>query len=279
VTISLDDLQGYLRQVAALQYETVTLPGLTLYLHPTDELTFFNYAIPERNWASGLDGSLARMRAECAGRKRRPRFEFIDEYAPGLGVALRSAGFVEEARQALMVCTAETYRTAPPVAGLQIDELGHTARVAEMPGLLAVPGGGFGPGGPERTGGPEEPNEREAELFAQTLGQGRAFVARLRGEAVAAGMYSAPLPAGDQGTRIAELTGQATLAPYRRQGIATALAARASHTAFQQGVDVICLVAADERAGHIYERVGYHARATMLAYVDPAEARADRATE
>jgi len=265
MTVSIADLQAYLRQVAALQYETVDLPGLTLYFHPGDDLTFFNYATPGDDWAAGLHGLLARMRAECAVRARRPRFEFIGEYAPGLGAALRAAGFVEEARQQLMVCTRETARAAPAVPGLRIDELDDCAPLDEIRTVLTVQRQGFDP---EST---EEATADEARRFAGTLGQGRAFLARLRQTAVAAGTYAAPLATGAEGTRITEIAGLATLVPYRRRGIATALAAHAAQTAFDRGVDVVCLVAADAGAGRVYERVGFRTRATMLAYIDGQE--------
>jgi ribosomal protein S18 acetylase RimI-like enzyme len=266
----LTDLQAYLRRVAALQYETVALPGLTLYFHPRDNLTFFNYAVPDAKlfdtellagWDGDLDASLAQMRAECAARGRRPRFEFIHEYAPELDVKLRAAGFVEEARQQLMVCTADRFCAAPPVPGLEIIELDDAAPWGEIRVFLTVQQRGFDPEGARAA------TETEARRFAQTLGQGRAFVARLQSVAVAAGMYSAPLDVGPRKTRISEIAGLATLAPFRRRGIATALTACAVQRAFGQGVDVVCLVAADERAGRVYERVGFDRCATMLAYV------------
>jgi ribosomal protein S18 acetylase RimI-like enzyme len=266
MTASIDALQAYLRRVAALQYETVPLPGLTLYFHPSDDLIFFNYAIPDPGWAGAgppgaLDVSLARMRAECAARRRRPRFEFIHEAAPGLDAALRAAGFVEQARQSLMVCTAATVRAAPPVPGLHIQEWDGAAPLDALQAVLTVQRRGFDPG----DAGSATPDE--ARHLARTLGGGRAFLARLDGQAAAAGIYSAPLEAGPQGTRFAEIAGLATLAPFRRRGIATALAARAAQSALDRGVDVVCLVAEDERAGRVYERVGFRARATRLAYV------------
>ena len=273
MTVSVSDLQAYLRRVAALQYTTVALPGLSLYFHPSDDLTFFNYAVPDGDWAVDLDASLARMRAECAVRARTARFEFILEYAPGLGAALRAAGFVEEARQPLMVCTAQRFCAAEPMPGLAIDELDGDAPVGDLQAFLGVQQQGFDPGAAGPVG------EAEARGFARTLGQGRAFLARLGREAVAAGSYGTPLEVGPdahghgRAARIAELTGLTTLAPFRRRGIATALTARAVQSAFARGVDVVCLVAADARAGRVYERVGFRACATMLAYVDGQETR------
>ena len=145
--VSVSDLQAYLRRVAALQYTTVALPGLSLYFHPSDDLTFFNYAVPDGDWALDLDAALARMRAECAVRSRTPRFEFILEYAPGLGAVLRGAGFVEEARQPLMVCTAQRFCVVEPVPGLAIDELDGDAPVGELQAFLGVQQRGFGGAG------------------------------------------------------------------------------------------------------------------------------------
>jgi ribosomal protein S18 acetylase RimI-like enzyme len=268
MTVSLADLQSYLRQVAAQQYETIALPGFTLYFHPSDDLVYFNYAIPDPSLAGpgkagDLHASLARMRAECAARRRRPRFEFIAECAPGLDAALGAAGFVEEARQSLMVCTPDRWAAAPPVQGLCIHELDAAAPLDELRAFLDVRQRGFDL---EALG---SAGEAEARQFARTLGQGRVFVARTeQGLPVAAGMYSAPLAAGPGRTRIAELAGLATLAPFRRRGIATALAAHAVRSAFERGVEGVCLVAADARAGRVYGRIGFEACATMLAYIE-----------
>ena len=104
--------------------------------------------------------------------------------------------------------------------------------------------------------------EEEARQFLSTLGWGRAFVAWLDGEPVGVGMVNAPLDG------IAEIVGLATLSPYRRRGIATALTARAVQSALLAGVEVVCLTAADARAGRVYERVGFVPYATMLDYVE-----------
>ena len=250
MTVSLADLQAFLRQVATQQYEAVALAGLTVFFDPRDDLPFFNYAIPDADWAEAVGGSLPRMRAECAVRGRQARFEFIDEYAPGLDALLRAAGFVEEARQQLMVVTPDQFRAAQPVAGLRIDELDGAASLEDLRALLTIQRRGFDPGGAgEATG-------EEARHFARTLGQGRAFVARVQGEAAAAGMYSTPLEVGPGRTRAAEIAGLATLAPFRRRGIATALTARAVQSAFEQGADVVCLVVDSARSSKAVTQSG-----------------------
>jgi hypothetical protein len=42
-------------------------------------------------------------------------------------------------------------------------------------------------------------------------------------------------------------------------------------TAFSQGIEVALLTAADEHAGHLYERIGSRPYATLLAYGDDVD--------
>jgi GNAT superfamily N-acetyltransferase len=253
--ISIDRLQAYFRQIARQQYESVSVPGYTLFFHPTDPLGYFNYAIPDEPTGGLSPGALATLRAEFSARGRCPRFEFIDEYAPGLAPALRAAGFCEETRQALMACTPGQFQPAPDVPGLAIDELSRASTMDDIRQFLTTQRRGFDPESAQAATGDE------ARHLRRTLGEGRAFVARLNGERVCAGMYTAPLDG------IAEISGLATLEPYRRRGIATALAARAVASALANGVEVVCLSAADARAGRVYQRLGFVPCATMLAYV------------
>lgn len=255
-TIAVARLQAYLRHSAQQRYQSVSVPYFTLFFHPTDALTYFNYAIPDGPCFGDLAGPLSLLRSEFARRGRRSRLEFIAEFAPWLAPALQAAGFAEEARQPFMVCTAESYRPASRVPGLAIAELDHDAAVSEVQDLLTTQRRGFDARATEAA------TETEAREFLNMMGAGRAFVARLEGEPVGAGMYTAPLD------RVTEITGLATLELFRRRGIGTALAARAVQSALQCGAEVICLTAADERAGRVYERVGFARCATMLAYID-----------
>lgn len=255
--VSVARLQGYLRHTARERYETVAVPSFTLFLHPTDDLTYFNYAIPDHPWADDLGHALSVLREAFAARGRHPRIEFIEAFAPQLGPALRAAGFVEEARQQLMVCTVETYQPAPPMSGLTVAELTGASAVSEVQAYLNLQRRGFDPRDEGRA------TAEDAEHFLRTIGEGRAFVASLDGQPVGVGMFTAPF-AG-----VTEIAGLATLAPFRRRGIATRLTALAARRAMTQGADVVTLTAADERAGRVYERVGFVGRATMLAYADP----------
>jgi ribosomal protein S18 acetylase RimI-like enzyme len=249
-------LQAYLRHSAQQQYETVSVPCFTLFFHPTDPLTYFNYAIPDAPCSGGLGASLSLLRDEFAARGRHPRLEFIQQFAPRLAGALRAAGFAEEARQPLMICTAETYRPAPKVSGLTITELTPASAVSEGQDFLTVQRRGFDARSDKAA------TQGDARRFLQTLGAGRAFVVWLSGQPVGVGMVTAPY------NGVTEVAGLATLEPFRRRGIATRLTALAVQGAMAQGAEVVCLTAADERAGRVYERVGFVGCATMLAYLD-----------
>ena len=184
-------LQAYLRHSAQQQYETVSVPFFTLFFHPTDALTYFNYAIPDEPCSGGPGASLSVLRDEFAARGRHPRIVFIQEFAPQLASALRAAGFVEEARQQLMVCTAETYRPAPEVLGLTVTELTYNpglpaSAASEVQDYLTTQRRGFD------VRSKEVATEGDAEQFLRMIGGGRAFVAWLEGRPVGVGMYTAP---------------------------------------------------------------------------------------
>jgi len=255
-------LQAYLRQNAGRWFDAVPLPPFTLFFHPTDPLIYFNYAIPDEPIAVQAEGDLrrvcarlrARLRAEFATRRRMSRFEFIHEFAPRLGDALRACGFVQTSRQQLLVCTPETCCPAPDVPHLIIDTLSKGAGIEETQAFLSTQRCGFDPTHCEPA------TVQEAKTFLNGLGDGVAILARLGDRPVCTGALSAP----DDG--ITELSAVATLQPFRRRGIATALTAFAVQTAFRRGVHIVCLTAEDARAGRVYERVGFKPTATMLAY-------------
>jgi ribosomal protein S18 acetylase RimI-like enzyme len=256
--ISISRLQAYLRYSAQRQYEPLALPHFTLFFHSTDKLTFFNYAIPLMSDNPNIDVSLSTLRNEFAKRDRVPRFEFMEEYAPQLPEILRKAGFKEEARQQFMICRPETYKPTPELPGLEIIECSRRSPLNEIQDFLSTQKRGFNPQEAETT------DLAEAEQFSRMMGDGQIFLAQRAGQTVGVGMFTAPFD------RISELVGLATLAPFRKRGIGSALCVRAVKRAMEKGVEVVCLTAADERAGRIYEQVGFRKHATMLAFIDSA---------
>ncbi|MBN1995219.1 MAG: GNAT family N-acetyltransferase [Anaerolineae bacterium] len=254
--LSVARLQAYLRYNARQQYQSVAAPPFTCFFHPTEAFKFFNYAIPDEPEREDWSVSLAVLRQTFRSRQRQPRFEFIEEFAPGLPSALAAAGFAEEGRYRAMLCSAQTYRPAPEVAGLIITPLTDISPLSEFQDYVSVERQGFDP---DQTAAI---TASEAQRFINDLHGGIAFLARLNGRPVSAGMFTTPH------NGLTEIAGLATLKPFRRRGIATAVTALAVRTAFAQGVKYVYLSAADERAGRVYERVGFRPFATMLAYIE-----------
>ena len=99
----IERLQTYLRQSAGQRYKAVIVPPFSLFFHPTDAFEHFNYAIPNEPTDGDLTASLTDLRRAFAENNRTPRFEFIAEFSPRLGIALEAAGFVHESNTMLMV--------------------------------------------------------------------------------------------------------------------------------------------------------------------------------
>jgi GNAT superfamily N-acetyltransferase len=150
-------------------------------------------------------------------------------------------------------------RPAEAVDGLTITALTGDSFLDDAQAFIATQRQGWDPAN-------TQPVTREdAEQLLQTsVRTGVCFLARLHGQPASAGVSTQPFDG------VTEIAGIATLLPMRRRGIATALTGHAVRTAFAQGVEMACLSAGDEQASRVYERVGFHACATMLAYSVPA---------
>jgi predicted GNAT family acetyltransferase len=86
-------------------------------------------------------------------------------------------------------------------------------------------------------------------------------------------MYTSP-----EGS-VTELTGIATLDRFRGRGIATALTAYMTHSAFTQGCDLVFLTTANPIARRAYERAGFQPVGMVLTYVANRRQGADSERE
>lgn len=251
---TVEQIQHYLRLAIAHEREVVAAPPFTIFFSRESTQTYFNYAIPDEPVGGDLRAPLAELRGAFAARARRPRFEFIESYAPALAAALIDGGFTEESRLHLMACTPATYQPVPQRPGLRVVTLDRGAPVEALRESLNTNGHGFSPDA-------EPTSIAEAADFRNRIGDGRLFTAYLNGRAAGAGMYTTPIDG------LSELVGIATLEEFRRQGVATALTSHAVAAAFEQGVTNAFLSAADAQAGRVYERVGFRPFATMLSFI------------
>lgn len=267
--LSPERLETYMRRAAMLGREVVETPPFVCLFNPRDALRFFNYAKPlapvcaERFCAepfgaepAALSEPLAALRAAFRARARMPRFEFIEEYAPGLGPALTAAGFSLEARYPLLVCTPDALRPGPPIPGLTITVLAPGSPAEELLACLTVQQQSFR----ELFGDP--PTLADVDDLRQNLTEEGAFLARMDGIPVGAMMHTTPLDG------LAELTGGTTLEAYRRRGIGAAMVVAAAAATFERGVEIAFLTAADEHASRVFQRTGFTWYATALAYCE-----------
>ena len=257
--LSPDNLQAYIRKAAALTHDVMEAPPFVLFFNPSDDLRFYNYGVPVEPVSCLPDGAFASLRAMFTARNRLLRFEFIQEAAPDLAAAFAAAGLAEEGRNPLLVCAPDSLRPATTIPDLAIRRLKPESPRADLAAFISVQGRSFGE--EDRV----EPTDAQVDDLRRRSWEGsHYFLGLLDGAPVAAGAHTAPLDG------FAELVGIATLAEYRRRGIAGALVAAMTEAAFRSGVRVAFLSAADERAGRVYERVGFQPYATALAFCDTA---------
>lgn len=250
--------QTYFRAVAGRMYESVPVPPFTVFIHPDTDFRFFNYAIPDQPVGGNLNAPLARLRTVFQDRLRTPRFEFVEGFAPELSSALEAAGFIEESRTQLMVCTPERYQSAPAVPDLMLVLLTPQAPDDDLVAFLATQRQAFG-------GDPAEPvAQADVARFRQSIGGTHSVLARMTNggteQPVGIGSFLAPI------SGLTEVAGIGTLPAYRRRGVAAALTAKLVQQAFAHGVELALLSAADQQAGRVYERIGFKTIGAMLAY-------------
>jgi ribosomal protein S18 acetylase RimI-like enzyme len=246
-------LQEYLRFKADQHHQVVPLPPFHLFFHETDPSPESNYALVNGIGGEPSQASLKQLQAFFTQRHRVPHLQFIEEACMRMVPVLRSSGWREQERSLVMLCTAQTYQSAPPVPGLTITTLSQTSSLETICEGLDTNARGFDPQAKPST-------MQEAEAFRQHLILSRAFTAHLNGQAAGAGMFT------DIYEGLTELVGITTLEAFRRLGIATALTAFMTQTAIDQGATQIFLIAANEQAGRVYERVGFRPQATFVRY-------------
>jgi ribosomal protein S18 acetylase RimI-like enzyme len=249
-------LQNYLRASARRQYDALSLPPFTLFFHPEDALKYFNYAIPDGPCEGDLSDVLAALREAYRLRERMARFEFYETFAPQLPAILRQNGFSEEGRQWSMLCTPDTALNVPDVTGLEIVALGPHSSAQDIRDFIRVQQEGFTP---EDSGEPG-PDAIQHTMANLQKGNWHAYLGRIAGQAASAASFGHPIDG------ITEVAGIATRPALRRMGIAAKLTEHAVRSAFEMGGQTVCLTAADERAGRVYERVGFRPFSIMLAY-------------
>lgn len=248
-------LQTYLRAKAHRDgREPFPLPPFTLFLNPTVNDPNEGIAIPD-----GADAytpeDVVRACAAFAERGRVPCVQYLDAFAPGLTITLQLGvpGFEETLPLPVMYCTAGMLCHPRDVPGLTVTIITSESPLDEVKTNWNVNAHGF-------ESGLYEAMEAIADEFRQTLLTTRAFTAYLQGEPAAAGMFT------EIRDGLSELVGITTLPEYRRRGIGAALTAFVTRAAFDSGAEVVFLIAVNDAAGRVYERLGFRTVARLLEY-------------
>ena len=238
-------LQAFLRAVAALNREIVSVAPFTAYFHPSDSLKFLNYAIPE-DGADPDEQAIERLREAFRSHDMLPRLEWIDEAAPRVARALERAGMREELRTPLMTLAPDDLMQ-PVVEDAIVSVVGED-ELREAADIQRVAFGGT-PHAEDQA--PEPPN-------------GGLVLARVQGEAASVAQWTAVFDGHS------EIVGVATAEAYRRRGLAGLVTAAAARAAFEDGASTCVLSPGDETALRVYARAGFRPVATMLHYSDPS---------
>lgn len=250
-------IQMQLRSGAASVFETESTPPFICFFNPEEAAPYANYAMPDEKPSGDIAAALDRLVAAFYRRGRRPRFEYLESFAPDLGNVLERYGFKAEMRTVLMTCTPDSARSVPVFKGLEVKHLDGNAVIEDVQAFVTVQRRAFGKEDAAAA------TSNEALQFRQRFSSVQFFLARLNGEPVGAGSLTQP----DNG--IAELAGISTAPAYRRRGVAAAVTAYIAQFGFERGLDTLFLTAADERAGRVYERVGFVPSGGALAYLLP----------
>jgi len=253
--IDIERIQAQLRAAVQLSHEAVTLPPFTCFFNPDSDATYANYAIPDAPMGGGVEAALHAVAAHFRTRGRRPRFEYLEAYAPELAAVLEQQGYVCEMRSLLMVCTPATLTPPPWPAGFTVEALTAATPIEVVQDLMTIQARSFGDPDAPRT------SVLEAQQFLARFAALRLFLAQLHGVPVSVASLTAPYDG------IAELAGVATSPAFRRRGFAAALTYAVTQAAFAQGIDQVFLTAANAEAGHAYAHAGFTACGNGLAYL------------
>jgi GNAT superfamily N-acetyltransferase len=230
-------IQRYLRDRVAAEREAVPAGAFTLYVHPTEDHPFLNYAIPN-DGAEPDDGSA--LVAAARERGLMPRVEAVEPCAPWVRDL---PGFEIEDDLRLMA-------TEAPVAQESEAEIVVVRKGSPyVAGLLRAQMAAF-----------DEPPPTDERIERW---DGRSVAALVDGEVVGGASWTLVLDG------MTEVAGIGVLEAYRRRGIAGALTAGATLQGFAEGASLAVLVPGHEGAARVYERAGYADASRMIHVRQP----------
>ena len=230
----------------ALGRNVVNVGCFRLLINPQDAFPSFNYAVPLEgaNNPEIAQANLEPLFAAFKTADRMPRFEFTAELWPNLISVLEAAGFAHESTDPVMLVDPGSFKPflAPNV---QVRLLGPSDPDSDLAEMMSIQSRGFGMG-EART-----PSEDEIVSLRASMKHGRRnALATLSGQPAGAGVTL-------EIDGIAELAGVATLAEFRRHGVAASVSSKLCELHFQNGGSAVWLSAGDDAAQACYEKIGF----------------------
>jgi len=196
---------------------------------------FRNYAVPDPA-AAPTDADVTELCAWFRQHRRRPRLEIVLP-APEVTEALLRNGFRIERELPLMLL--ETLVVPPVPGGVSVDLVSEPD---DLRACAAVQNSAYGAG---------DPTDADlARLIRLATSGGAVALARVDGEPASSGVLTVP----QRG--LAELAAIGTLEPFRRRGLASAVAAALSLSALDSDVTPY-LQAEGEDEARMYRRLGF----------------------
>jgi len=245
-----DKIQEYQRKLASLECKEINIPGFTIYLHEIDTRPNSNFAIPSSPKIPNVRESLELLRRIFESNKRKPRIEFLVEYAKSLIKELPLNNFFEVMRIPLVCCLQETFQEVKPTS-ITIKKITSRSPLTDIRNLLMIQRECFGY---------SVPLDRESIIKYRESLNFKPFLAFFDGKPAAI-VFLGPVYNG-----ISEIIGLATRPSFRRQGIATTLLSEVLCEAFNEGVDVVFAGAGSEYSFRILTKIGSFQIATLVGY-------------
>jgi ribosomal protein S18 acetylase RimI-like enzyme len=208
-----------------------------------------SYAIPEAA-ATPSAADVAELVDAYRARARTPRLEYIAELAPAVEPQLVALAFAVEGRLPLMTCASATEIRERDVPGI---ELVAPFSEEDFRAVASVQWEAYDEDG--------IPPERVVDGLVRTAENGGVVMLARDSqtqEPAGAGLCTAPYEG------LAELTSVGVREPFRRRGIAAALASRLAGDAFAKGMTGVFLMAKGEAEERIYARAGFVTRSDVL---------------
>jgi ribosomal protein S18 acetylase RimI-like enzyme len=231
----------------ALGRNVINVGCFRLLLNPEDAFPNFNYAVPLEgaNDPEIAQANLEPLFAAFKAADRMPRFEFTAELWPNLAGVLEVAGFTHESTDPVMLVDLGSFKPfLAPNVHVWLLEPGDSD--ADLASLITIQGQGFGAGDDYVASSDEIASRRASMNFGR-----RNALANLSDQPAGAGMTL-------EIDGIAELAGVATLAEFRRHGVAASVSSALCEAHFQAGGSAVWLSAGDDAAQACYEKIGFH---------------------